>query len=651
MKTFRRLLLYFGQYRGRALAAIGAMAIVSLSAVTMLYLVGRVFDDTLGQGAAESFSGLRGAAASRSGPLLRLLDQGYAAARQAAEAQGISVRYAVPALLFLALLLKSLFSYFSEFELNGIGVAMVRDLRRDAYRRLLHQSTRFYSLGSTGDLMSRMLSDVEQIQHAFGHNLTDLVQGTLTLLLLLVYVFSLDARLALLVFLLAPFVLLPIISNTRRLGRAATATRERIGEMGSLLSETLRANPVIKTYAMEPFEERRFEKVNEAYFRANRKTVRIQALNSPLMETLAGVGLASLFVYAAARIHAGAMTAGDLLTFLAALMMMYKPLKDITRINMAVQLALSSARRIFDLMDSPSEIVEKPQAVDFPPFANAIRYDRISFAYSGEPVLRDVTLAIRRGETVAIVGPSGAGKTTLVNLLPRLYDPTAGAVSIDGMDLRDGTLASLRRQIAVVTQETILFDSSARENIAYGQVSAPERRVREAARAAYAEEFVEALPAGYDTPLGQDAGRLSGGQRQRLAIARALYKDAPILILDEATSQLDSESEALVARAFANLMKDRTTLVIAHRLSTIINADEILVLDRGAIIERGTHRELLAHDGLYASMWNRQREAQLARDILAEVGDDGSAPNRNPPQLPEEPEPRPDLLPAADAAE
>jgi len=606
VKTFRRLLLYFARYRARALAAIGAMAIVSLSAVAMLYLVGRVFDDALGPGAAESFGGLRGAAASRSGPLLRWLDEGYAAARQAAEARGISVRYAVPVLLFIALFSKSLFSYFSEFELNGIGVAMVRDLRRDAYRRLLFQSTRFYSQGSTGDLMSRMLSDVEQIQFAFGHNLTDLVQGFLTLLLLLVYVFSLDARLALLVFVLAPFVLLPIINNTRRLGRAATATRERIGEMGALLSETLRANPVIKTYAMEPFEERRFEDVNEAYFRANRRTVRIQALNSPLMETLAGVGLASLFVYAAARIHAGAMTPGDLLTFLAALMMMYKPLKDITRINMAVQLALSSARRIFELMDSRSEIVEKPGAPDLPPFAAAIRYERVSFAYAGEPVLRDVTLTIRRGETVAIVGPSGAGKTTLVNLLPRLYDPTAGVITIDGMDLRDGRLASLRRQIAVGTQETILFDSSARDNFSYNQTAPPEKKVREAARAAYAEEFVEALPAGYNTPLGQDAGRLSGGQRQRLAIARALYKDAPILILDEATSQLDSESEALVARAFTNLMKDRTTLVIAHRLSTVRRADRIVVLDRGRIVEEGTHRELLTRQGLYRRLHDMQ---------------------------------------------
>jgi subfamily B ATP-binding cassette protein MsbA len=310
------------------------------------------------------------------------------------------------------------------------------------------------------------------------------------------------------------------------------------------------------------------------------------------METLAGVGLASLFVYAAARIHAGAMTPGDLLTFLAALMMMYKPLKDITRINMAVQIALSSARRIFDLMDRESEITEKPGAENLPPFTGAIRYEKVSFGYAEEPVLRDVTLTIRRGETLAIVGPSGAGKTTLVNLLPRLYDPTSGRVTFDGTDLRDTTLASLRRQIAVVTQETILFDSTARDNIAYGQASPPESAVRAAAGAAYAEEFVEALPEGFDTRLGQDAGRLSGGQRQRLAIGRALYKNAPILILDEATSQLDSESEALVARDFANLMKDRTTLVIAHRISTVRRADRISCSTRDESWSRAPTRAL-----------------------------------------------------------
>ncbi|HSS44334.1 MAG TPA: ABC transporter ATP-binding protein, partial [Thermoanaerobaculia bacterium] len=456
MKPLRRLLVYFARYRGRALAALLAMGIVSLSTVAMLFLIGKVVDDALGAGTAASLSGLRGAG-TKTAPLLRLLETGYAAARQAAESRGVDVRAAVVLLLLLSLVSKNVLSYFSEFELNTIGVSMVRDLRRDTYGKLLRQSARFYSKASTGDLMSRMLSDVEQIQIAFGNNLTDLVQGVLTLLLVLAYVFSLNARLAMIAFLLAPFVLLPIVYNTRRLGRAATAARERIGEMGSLLSETLRGHRVIKTYGMEEFEARRFEQANERYFRVTRRTVRLQALNSPLIEILAGIGFSSLFIYAAAQIHDHRMNVGDLFSFLAALMMMYKPLKDVTRINMAVQIALAAAGRIFELMDREIEGSDRPDARPLPPFAEAIRYENVTFTYGEEPVLRDVTLTIRRGETVAIVGPSGAGKTTLVNLLPRLYDPTAGRITLDGTDLREATLASLRGQMSLVTQETVLF--------------------------------------------------------------------------------------------------------------------------------------------------------------------------------------------------
>ncbi|HXM75430.1 MAG TPA: ABC transporter ATP-binding protein, partial [Thermoanaerobaculia bacterium] len=431
MKPLRRLLLLFGRYRGRALAALLAMIVVSVSTVALLFLLAKVIDDVLGAGTAARLTGISGGGGARA-TLLRWLDRYYFAARAAAESRGVPVRFAVPLLLVLALVSKNLFSYFSEFALNGIGVAMVRDLRREAYRKLLHQSSRFYSQASSGDLMSRMLSDVEQIQTAFGHNLTDLVQGFLTLILLLVYAFSLNSRLAFVVFVLGPLVLLPIIDNTRRLGKAATSARERIGTMGSILSETLRGHRVIKTYAMEDFEDRRFEEANDRYFRVNRRTVRIQALNSPLMEILAGTGLAALFVYAASEIHAGRMQVGDLVSFLAALMMMYKPLKDVTRINMAVQLALSSAKRVFEIVDKESEIAEKPAARDLAPFADAIRYENVSFRYGEETVLAEVSLTIRRGETVAIVGPSGAGKTSLVNLLPRLYDPTAGRITFDG---------------------------------------------------------------------------------------------------------------------------------------------------------------------------------------------------------------------------
>jgi subfamily B ATP-binding cassette protein MsbA len=311
------------------------------------------------------------------------------------------------------------------------------------------------------------------------------------------------------------------------------------------------------------------------------------------MEILTGMGLAVIFIYAAGQIRGGHLTVGGLLSFLAAIMMLYKPLKDVTRTNIVLQVALASADRLFEIVDAPNEIVEKPGAVELPRFATTVAYERVGFSYGGEPVLCDVSIVLRRGETVALVGPSGAGKTTLVNLLPRLYDPTSGRITFDGKDLRDATLKSLRRQIGLVTQETILFDTTVAENIAYGEKSPDAARIRAAAQAACADEFIERLPQGYQTPVGRERPGFPGGQRQRLAIARAIYKDAPILILDEATSQLDSESEAVIGRALGNLMKGRTTLVIAHRLSTVRRADRILVLDRGRIVEEGSHAALL----------------------------------------------------------
>jgi subfamily B ATP-binding cassette protein MsbA len=605
MKPLSRLLACFRPYRWRAASALVAMGVVSLATVLLLYLLTKVIDDVLGAGTASALPGF-GTSGEAAGPFLRRLDSLYLSARRAAESAGVPVRIAVPLLLLVALAAKNVFSYFSEFAFNGIGLSMVRDLRRDAYAKLLRQSASFYSRSSTGDLLSRLLSDVELIQSAFGTRLADFVQGAVTIVLVLAYIVSLNAKLSVFVLVLAPILLLPIIEVTRRLRKTTFSSRERIGEMGALLSETLRGHRVIKTYGMEPFEAERFARANDRYFRVTRRTVRIQALNSPMMEVIAGVGLAAIFVYAAAQIRSGQMTVGGLISFLAALMMLYKPLKDVTKVNMALQLALSSARRVFELIDSPTEIADRPDAVALPPFAREIRYENVSFRYGDEPVLTNVELTIRRGETVAIVGPSGAGKTTLVNLLPRLYDPTEGRVTLDGVDLRDATLESVRRQIGLVTQETILFDTSATENVAYGRPGAAQEDVRAAAAAAFADDFVRRLPDGYETRLGEDAGRLSGGQKQRLSIARALYKDAPILILDEATSQLDSESEALVGRALTNLMAGRTTLVIAHRLSTVRRADRILVLDGGRLVESGTHAELLTRNGLYRRLHDMQ---------------------------------------------
>ena len=610
MKTLPRLLGYFGRYKWRALRALASMGLVSAATVVMLFLLKKVIDEVLGAGAAGALVGMGAGASSRMAPLLAVLESGYAAGRDAAGAAGLDTRYAVPLLLVAALLVKNVFAYLSEFALNSIGLAMVRDLRQDAYRALLDQSTRYSSESSSGELMSRLLSDAEQIQSAFGSRLADFVQGSLTMVLVLLYVFSLNFQLALAVLVVAPLLVVPIVGNFRKLRRTGLSARERIGEMGSILGETLRGHRLIKTYAMEDFEAERFGEANRRYFGASRQTMRIQALNSPLMEILAGIGLSLVFVYAAGQIRAGQMTVGGLVSFLAAIMMLYKPLKDVTRTNIVLQVALVAAERLFDVVDGENDIVEKPDARELAPFSGSVRYEGVSFGYGADAVLQGLELTITPGETVALVGPSGAGKTTLVNLLPRLYDPLAGRVTFDGVDLRDATLKSLRRQIGLVTQETILFDTSVRENIAYGAKAPSEARVRAAARAACADEFIERLPQGYDSGVGEGGTRLSGGQRQRLAIARAIYKDAPILILDEATSQLDAESEALVARALANLMKGRTTLVIAHRLSTVRRADRIVVLDEGRIVEEGAHAALLTRRGLYRRLHDMQYFAE-----------------------------------------
>jgi subfamily B ATP-binding cassette protein MsbA len=611
MRTLPRLLAYFGRYRGRAVLALLAMAAVSAATVAMLFLLKKVIDDVLGAGASAAIPGVRAAAESqRMAPVLRALESVYAAGADALSRAGISTRFAVPLMLIAALVVKNVFTYLSEFSLNSIGLAMVRDLREDAYGSILRQSTRFSTERSSGDLMSRLLSDADQIQNAFGSRLADFVQGILTMLLVLVYVFSLSFTLAVAVLIVAPLLVVPIVANFRKLRRAGASARDRVGEMGAILGETLRGHRLIQTYGMEEFEARRFAQANRRHFGASRQSVRLQALNSPLMEILAGIGLSLIFVYAAGLIHAGRMSVGGLLSFLAAIMMLYKPLKDVTRTNIVLQVALPSADRIFEVVDAANEIVERPGARSLAPFASAIRYEAVAFSYGAAPVLRGVDLSIRRGETVALVGPSGAGKTTLVNLLPRLYDPTRGRVTFDGVDLRDATLASLRRQIGLVTQETVLFDATVRENIAYGEPEAPEARVRAAAHAAYADEFVERMPRGYETAVGEGGSQLSGGQRQRLAIARAIYRDAPILILDEATSQLDTESEALVARALANLMRGRTTLVIAHRLSTVSRADRIVAVEDGRIVEEGTHGELLTRRGLYRRLHDMQYFAE-----------------------------------------
>ncbi|MGH9443094.1 MAG: ABC transporter ATP-binding protein [Thermoanaerobaculia bacterium] len=610
MKILRRLLGYFRPYRGRAASALVAMALVALSTGALVFLFKSLFDDVLtppgaARGPAAELMG-RVPAGSRSHGAMRWLDLAYGHLKLVAVGRGLDLRIAVPLFLLLALVAKNAFSYLSEFAFNNVGLSMVRDLRADAYHRLLSQSSRFYSESTTGDLMSRLLGDVELIQGAFGTRIADLFQGVLTIVVMLFYVLSLNATLTFFALIVAPLLLWPIVQISRGLRKTTFSSRERMGEIGDLLEETIRGHRIVKTYGMEPFEDRRFRAANQRYFRVNLKTIRIQAISSPLMEILSGTGLIVLFIYSARQISAGRMTAGELLSFLIALLAMYAPIKNVTKANLAIQQAISSAERIFDLMDRPNDIQDSLGASALAAFRDAIRFEGVWFRYGNEDVLKGITLEIPRGRTVALVGPSGGGKTTLVNLLPRLYDPTGGMISIDGLDIRSVTVASLRAQIALVTQEQVLFNGTARTNIAYGQEGAPEAEVVAAGKAARADEFLRALSEGYDTPVGENAGRLSGGQRQRLSIARAFFKNAPILILDEATSQLDSESEAAVSDALVKLMAGKTTLVIAHRLSTVRRADRIVVLDAGVIVQEGTHAELLAREGLYRRLYERQ---------------------------------------------
>ena len=607
MNVLRRLLRYLSPYRGKIAAALAAMAVVAVSTGALVFFFRSLFDDVLAPaGGARPTAALPALPNSSHGAAMRALDAGYAAFKAGIAARGIPLWAAVPALLLLSLVVKNVFSYLSEYEFNGIGLAMVRDLRADAYDHLVRQSAGFYARSTTGDLMSRLLGDVELIQGAFGTRIADLFQGVLTIAVMLGYVLSLNATLTFFALVVAPILLWPIVEISRRLRTTTFSSRERMGAIGEILQETIRGQRIVKTYGMESYEAARFREANQRYFRVNRKTIRIQALSSPLMEILSGTGLTLLFVYAARRIAAGTMTAGDFLSFLIALLTMYAPIKNVTKVNLSLQQAISSAARIFELMDRENEVREAPGATALPPIRRGIRFEDVTFRYGAADVLHGVSFEVPAGRTVALVGPSGSGKTTLANLLPRLYDPAGGRITIDGTDVRSVTLASLRAQMALVTQEMHLFNGTARSNIAYGRADADDAAVVEAARRARADEFLRALPEGYDTPVGEDAGRLSGGQRQRLSIARAFFKNAPILILDEATSQLDAESEAAVAEALSTLMRGKTTLVIAHRLSTVRRADRIVVLEAGRVVDEGTHGELLARGGLYRRLYEMQ---------------------------------------------
>lgn len=518
--------------------------------------------------------------------------------------------------LVLLTLFKGLCLYYANYSMGYVGQSVVTDLRIRLFDHVLDQSMAFFSLTSTGRLMSRVSNDVEQVQEAVSLSLGELVRETVLLVAFISFVISLDWKLALLSVLIAPLALSLTLVMGKRIRAVSVRSREDTATINDQLQQSITGIRIIKAFGMEAHEGKSFRKNCFRLFRSNMKAAAILFLNSPAMELLATVAFLPLLYYAHYYIADRTLTLGIFGGSIYALFRMYDPIRKLSRLHVQFQRALASGSRIVDLLDQHQEIKDKPGAFVLDGIRDAIEFRDVSFSYGDQDgetgVLHNINLKVRRNQVIALVGSSGSGKSTLVGLLPRFYDPTSGSILIDGKDIREFTQSSLRRQIAIVTQETFLFNDTVRNNIAYGDMSASDDRIVEAARAALADDFIRQLPMNYSTPIGERGQRLSGGERQRISIARAILKNAPILILDEATSALDSESEKLVQQALANLMLDRTTFVIAHRLSTIRNADLILVLEHGRIVESGTHESLMENDGPYRKFFRLQNEQLFA---------------------------------------
>ena len=515
-------------------------------------------------------------------------------------------------------LLKSACTYGQVILMSSIGLRIVADLRKKLYERIQVQSLSFFTQHPTGLLMSRITNDVMSVQSASSEAITALIKDTFTLLCLIGVIFYTDWQLALIAMIVFPVTVYPISRFGKKMRKVTTSTQITMGTLSSLLQETISGTRIVKAFGMEKYETERFGAENERLFKLNMRTVSINAIASPMMEFLGGLGIAAVIFYGGYNVVAGTSTPGTFFSFLAAVLMLYEPVKRLTNVNNSINQGIAGADRIFSIIDRRPDIEDSPNAVDLPPIREGITLENVTFRYEETPVLKNINLSIRAGETLAIVGMSGGGKTTLVNLIPRFYDVTEGRVLIDGYDVRDVTTKSLRDHIAIVTQQTILFNDAVRNNIAYGDIERTEEEIINAAKAANAHDFIMRLPKGYDSNIGELGTKLSGGEKQRISIARALLKDAPILILDEATSSLDTEAEIEVQEALDNLMKGRTTLVIAHRLSTIRKADRIIAIVSGQIVEEGTHEVLLAKKGEYYRLYNLQfKDEGSSNDRLA----------------------------------
>jgi subfamily B ATP-binding cassette protein MsbA len=618
---------YIRRYTGWALLAAAGIVVFAAGTAATVALIKPIFGEVLLAG--DQVPGPLGqitnapSRVERKGPadtgflgdlkrrfnISRQIDRSYQSLKRRLGVGPDEVVYFVPLLFVLVFLLRSLADFVSGYAFQHIGLGVTTAIRNDLYRYVLGQSSRFHAEHPSGELVARVINDVALMQNAVSNRLLDLFQQSITLVVLLALLLSTHFRLALFALVAAPVLLYPVVRFGKGMRRTSHRSQERMADLASLMAEGVRGHRVVKAFGMEEFEIAKFGVATRRHLRVNLWAQMLAHASGPVMEALAVLGGAALLIYSGRAIRAGELSAPELIQFLTTLLMMYEPIRKLNKVNLILQEATAAGQRVARLMATPNDIVELPDARAVDTVRQGISYEQVSFSYDERPVLQGVSLAIRAGEIVALVGPSGAGKSTFVNLLPRFFDADVGRIALDGVDIRDLKLKSLRGLIGIVTQDTVLFNDSIRNNIAYGRSDLPLERVREAAAAAYADEFIMELPRGYDTVIGESGVRLSGGQRQRLAIARALLKNAPILVLDEATSHLDMQSEALVQKALSNLMQGRTTLVIAHRLSTVKRADRIVVLEAGQIVEEGSHDELMALGGSYRRLYDLQFRA------------------------------------------
>ncbi len=569
-QLIRRTATLIKPYRGQLVIAMVSMVIVSIMGSAQAYLIKPLIDKIF---------------VTRDQTMLNLL----------------------PFALIGVFLIKGVFYYTYTSLLDIAGQSVISDLRKRLFAHIHDLPISFFHHTPTGELMARIINDATLIQNAVSRALIGVLKDLCQIIGLLGVVFYLNWRLASISLIFLPLAVVPVVKFGKRFRRLSTNNQKTVAKVSNILHETITGQRIVKAFGMEGYETRRFSATVDDLLSIIVKDIRTNSLQHPLMEFLGGLGIGAVIWYGGHQVIKGQSTPGAFLSFLASMVMIYEPIKGVSDINSALQQGLAAAARVFGLLDVKPAITDAVGAVELPPFRRTIDFQGVDFAYDqGEPVFSGLNLTIRAGEVLAIVGPSGGGKTTLANLLPRFFDVTGGVILLDGHDLRRVTMRSLRAQMAVVSQQTILFNDTVRNNIAYGDPNRDLREIEAAAQAAYALDFIRELPEGFDTVVGESGARLSGGQQQRLSIARALLKNAPILILDEATSALDTESEREVQKALDNLMQNRTTLVIAHRLSTIAKADRIVVIKEGRIVEEGRHEELLAKGGLYTTLHGMQ---------------------------------------------